>query len=146
MISIRPTQALAADAALLHAAERCDLAKGLGEDDAFVNADDAVFERLSDAPDAADVAAVEIGGKGLASLPRERGKVRVGVSLAIFMAPPSSLKRYIGQNGRLEEAAALRAVRAADNGSRVSDQYLIAVDLGTRLWGKLYFEVCGPEP
>jgi len=37
---------------------RCDL----GRDDALVDADDAVFERLGDAPDAADVAAVEIGG------------------------------------------------------------------------------------
>ena len=49
------------------------------QDDAFVDADDAVFEGLGDAPDAADVAAVEIH-----SLPRERGRVRVGVSLAIL--------------------------------------------------------------
>jgi len=33
------------------------------QDDAFVDADDAVFEGLGDAPDAADVAAVEIGGE-----------------------------------------------------------------------------------
>jgi hypothetical protein len=52
---------------------RCDL----GRDDAFVDADDAVFEGLGDAPDAADVAAVE----------------RVGVSLAIVMASASDLKR-----------------------------------------------------
>src|SRR5215207_6734770 len=52
-------RALAADAAFLHAAERRDL----GRDDALVDADDAVFERLGDAPDAADVAAVEIGGE-----------------------------------------------------------------------------------
>ena len=48
-------RAFAADAALLHAAERGDL----GRDDALVDADDAVFEPLGDAPDAADVAAVE---------------------------------------------------------------------------------------
>jgi len=48
-----------ADAAFLHAAERRDL----GRDDALVDADDAVFEPLGNAPDAADVAAVEIGGK-----------------------------------------------------------------------------------
>src|SRR5207245_4996455 len=48
---------LRADAALLHAAEGCD------RDDALVDADDAVFEGLGDAPDAADVAAVEIGGE-----------------------------------------------------------------------------------
>src|SRR6202035_246347 len=52
-------RAFAADAAFLHAAEGGDL----GRDDAFVDADDAVFERLGDAPDAADVAAVEIGGE-----------------------------------------------------------------------------------
>src|SRR5206468_11577887 len=52
-------RAFAADAAFLHAAERRDL----GRDDALVDADDAVFERLGDAPDAADVAAVEIGGE-----------------------------------------------------------------------------------
>src|SRR5215469_6664869 len=50
---------LAADARLFHTAERRDL----GRDDALVDADDAVFERLGDAPDAADVAAVEIGGE-----------------------------------------------------------------------------------
>src|SRR5215469_16933373 len=52
-------RALAADARFLHAAERGDL----GRDDALVDADDAVFERLGDAPDAADIAAVEIGGE-----------------------------------------------------------------------------------
>ena len=35
----------------------------LGRDDALVDAYDAVFEGLGDAPDAADVAAVEIGGE-----------------------------------------------------------------------------------
>jgi hypothetical protein len=41
----------------------------LGRDDAFVAADDAVFKRLGDAPDAADVAAVEIGGGPLPNPP-----------------------------------------------------------------------------
>src|SRR6201997_4991363 len=50
-------RAFAADAAFLHAAEGGDL----GRDDAFIDADDAVFEGLGDAPNAADVAAVEIG-------------------------------------------------------------------------------------
>src|SRR6516162_5359387 len=49
----------AADAAFLHAAKRGDL----GRDDALVDADDAVFEPLGDAPDAADGAAVEISRK-----------------------------------------------------------------------------------
>src|SRR5882762_7688671 len=52
-------RALAADAAFLHATERRDL----GRDDAFVDPDDAVFEGLGNAPDAADIAAVEIGGE-----------------------------------------------------------------------------------
>src|SRR5437016_4450249 len=42
-------RALAADARFLHAAERRDL----GRDDAFVDADDAVFQGLGDPPDAA---------------------------------------------------------------------------------------------
>jgi hypothetical protein len=35
---------------------------GFGRDDVLVDAEDAVFEAVGDAPDAADVAAVEIGG------------------------------------------------------------------------------------
>src|SRR6516164_6009682 len=65
----------------------------LGRDDALADADDAIFEALGDAPDAADVAAVEIRGEPLASLPRARGRVGVGVSLAILMASSSVLKR-----------------------------------------------------
>ena len=63
---------LAVDAAFLHAAK----GRYLGRDDALVDADDAVFERLSDAPDAADVAAVTDS-----------------VSLAMLMASSSVLKR-----------------------------------------------------
>src|SRR4051794_41315303 len=77
------------DTAFLYAAERGDFRRG----DALADADDAVFEGFGHAPDAADVAAVEIGGAPLPSLPRERGRVRVGASLAILMASPSSLKR-----------------------------------------------------
>jgi len=44
------------DAAFPRAAERRDLATGFARDDAFV---DAAFERLPDAPDAADITAVE---------------------------------------------------------------------------------------
>ena len=82
-------RAFAADAAFLHAAEGRDL----GRDDAFVDADDAVFERFGDAPDAADVAAVEIGGDPLPIPPPRAGEGRVGVSLAILMASASFLKR-----------------------------------------------------
>jgi hypothetical protein len=42
-----------------------------------------------DALDTAEVAAAEIGGDPRASLPRERGRVRVGAWLAISMASPS---------------------------------------------------------
>jgi hypothetical protein len=66
---------------------------GLWRDDAFVAADNAVFEALGDTSDAADVAAVEIGGDPHPSLPRERGRGRVGASLAISMASSSLLKR-----------------------------------------------------
>ena len=38
-------------------------ARDVGRDDTLVDADNAVFEPLGDAPDAADIAAVEIGGK-----------------------------------------------------------------------------------
>src|ERR1700739_5157268 len=73
-------RAFAADATFFHAAEGGDL----GRDDALVDADDAVFEGFGDAPDAADVAAVEIGGETeldvvghldrvLLGLERERG-------------------------------------------------------------------------
>ena len=62
-------RAFAADAAFLHAAEGGDL----GRDDALVDADDAVFERLGDPPDAADVAAV--GGDPLPNPPPRAGEI-----------------------------------------------------------------------
>src|SRR5215831_11403014 len=49
-------RALTADARLLHAAERCNLVR----DQAGVHADHPRFDRLSNTPDAADVARVEI--------------------------------------------------------------------------------------
>jgi hypothetical protein len=67
--------------------------KGAISVDALVDADDAVFEGFGDAPDAADVAAVEIGGGPHPSLPHERGREGVGASLAILMASASGLKR-----------------------------------------------------
>src|SRR5262245_28885565 len=50
---------LAADARLLHAAKR----RHLRRDDPRIDADDAVFERLGDAPDASDIATVEVRGE-----------------------------------------------------------------------------------
>src|SRR6516162_10368735 len=102
-------RAFAADAAFLHAAEGGDL----GRDDAFVDADDAVFERLGDAPDAADVASVEIGSEtefrvvghldgffvGLEAVERRHGPK------GLFLGD-DHVGRHIGQNRRLEEGAA----------------------------------------
>src|SRR4029077_7432210 len=68
-------RALAADAAFLDAAEGGDL----GRDDALVDADDAVFERVVDAPDAADVAAVEIGGEAELGVVRHADRVGIGL-------------------------------------------------------------------
>jgi len=62
----------------LRAAERRDL----GRDDAFVDADDAVFEPLGHAPDAADVAAVEIGGER-PPFPGEKGEGRRFLAISI---------------------------------------------------------------
>jgi hypothetical protein len=41
------------------------ISQWIWRDDALVDADDAVFEGLGDAPDAGDVAAVEIGSRRL---------------------------------------------------------------------------------
>jgi hypothetical protein len=66
---------------------------GFRRDDALVDADDAVFERLGDAPDAADVAAVEIGSEPAPFPPPQTGEGRVGVSLAILIRkkPPAPI-------------------------------------------------------
>ncbi len=89
-------------------------------DDALVDADDAVFQRLGDAPDAADVAAVEIGGEAefgvVGHLDRvvfaleavERGDGPEGLLLG-----DDHVGRHVGQHRRLEEAAALRGALAA---------------------------------
>src|SRR5260370_4905010 len=85
-------RAFACDAAFLHAADGGDL----GRDDALVDADDAVFEGLGDAPNAADVAAVEIGGAPLPNPPPRAGGGRVGVALAFFTASSSCLNPVSG--------------------------------------------------
>src|SRR5262245_26198097 len=54
-------RALAADAGLLDAAER----RHLGRDEAGVDADDSVLERLRDAPDARVRSGVEVGGQAV---------------------------------------------------------------------------------
>ena len=52
---------------LLHAAER----RHFGRDDALVDADDAVFQRLGHAHHAADIARVEIGGEAVLRVVRD---------------------------------------------------------------------------
>src|SRR5260370_10539743 len=52
-------RAFAAEARLLHAAERRDF----GRDDAFVDADHPAFQRLRHAPRAAEIAGVEVRGQ-----------------------------------------------------------------------------------
>jgi hypothetical protein len=56
---------------------------GFQRDDALVDADDAVFEPLGDAPDAADVAAIEIGGDPLPNPPPQAGEGRMGSSVFV---------------------------------------------------------------
>ncbi|SRR6266851_7423334 len=60
--------AFAPEARLFDAAER----RNLGRNDAGVDADDAVFERLRNPPDAHDVLAIKIAGQAKFSVVRER--------------------------------------------------------------------------
>src|SRR5579862_859320 len=60
-------RAFAPYSGLLDAAERRDFVG----DDAYVDANDAVLERFRDAPDAPDVAAVEIRGQSVLRIIRE---------------------------------------------------------------------------
>src|SRR6516162_7094675 len=101
-------RAFAADAAFLHAAKRGDL----GRDDAFVDADDAVFEPLGDPPDAADVAAVEIRGETEFGVVGHLDRLVVGFEAVErgdraegFLLGDDHVGRHIGQHRRLEEGA-----------------------------------------
>src|SRR5260221_1315518 len=114
-------RALAADAAFLDAAERRDL----GRDDPLVDADDAVFERLGNPPDAADVAAVEIGGEAELGVVRHMDRLVVALETVErcdrpegFLLGNDHVGRHAGQHGRLEEAAAQRVAVPADSDLR----------------------------
>src|SRR6266705_2481992 len=116
-------------ARFLHAAEGCDF----GGDDAGVDADDSVFERLGDAPDAVDVAAVEVRREaefGVVGEPdrfffvleaeewRDRAE---GLLLRYFHAGVD-----VGEDGGLEEGTAEGVALAAGQefrafGERVAD-------------------------
>src|SRR5260221_14121105 len=63
------------EAGLLDAAKR----RHLRRDQAGVDADNAVFERLGDAPDAADVAAVEVRGEAELGIVREGDRLLLGL-------------------------------------------------------------------
>src|ERR1700720_2056779 len=64
--------AFAAEAGFFYAAKGRDL----GGNNSSVDADDAVFQGLGDAPDAGNVAAVEISSETKFSIVRERNGVR----------------------------------------------------------------------
>src|SRR6266571_8566498 len=106
----------ASDAGFLDPAEGRDF----GGNDPGVDADDAVFERLGDAPDAADVAAVEVRGQpelGVVSeadrllLVLEAKQRRDGAKGFFF----GHLHRRVDvrEHGRLEERSAERVALAA---------------------------------
>jgi hypothetical protein len=93
---------------------------GFRRDDAFVDADDAVFERFGDAPDAADVAAVEIGGETEFGVVRHLDGLVLGLEAVergdrakSLLLGDDHVGRHIGQNGRLEKAAPLGGALAA---------------------------------
>src|SRR5215472_15830673 len=129
---------LAADAAFLHAAERRDF----GRDDAFVDTDDAVFQRLGHPPDAADVAAVKVRCKdefgvvghlhrlffGLEAIERRDRAERL-------LLGDDHVGGDAGQHGRLEEAAAERRALAAGDDMRAFFHRVgdVALDLFDRL-------------
>ena len=87
-----------------------------------VDADHAVLERLGDAPDAADVAGIEVAGEaefgvvGHARSPRPRS--RSGTAAPPGRRSPRARSScsawHVGEHGGLEEAAAERVALAAD--------------------------------
>src|SRR5438552_16871917 len=83
-------------------------------------ADDAVFEGFGDAPDAADVAPVEIGGEAELGVVGHLDRVLFALEAierchrAEGLLPGDDhVGRHIGQDRRLEEAAALGGTLAA---------------------------------
>jgi hypothetical protein len=82
-------------------------------DDALVDGDDPVSEAFGDAPDAADVAAVEIGGEPEFTVIGHLDRFIVGLEAVEWRHRPKGLLlgddhvgRHIGQHRRLEEGAA----------------------------------------
>src|SRR5437868_5159239 len=108
-------RSFAPEAGFLHAAERRDL----GRDDAGVDADDAVLERFGDAPDARDVAAVEVRREAELGVVGHRDRVGFGLEPEQRRDRSERLLARDGHRGRgagdhrgLEEAAAARVAVA----------------------------------
>src|SRR5260221_8539524 len=109
-------RSLAAEPRFLYAAERRDF----GRDEAGVDPDDAVLERFGDAPDARDVAAVEVRGEAELGVVGERDGLRLVAEAEErrhrpegFLARDGHRRRHARENRRLEEAAAERMACAA---------------------------------
>ena len=115
--------AFAADARLLHAAERRDL----GDDEAGVDADHAVLERFGDAPDAADVARVEVRREPELGAVRELDHLVVGREAdqrrdrtERLLAEDLHLRRDVRSAPSARRSAAERVPLAADRDLRAA--------------------------
>src|SRR5487761_961413 len=101
--------ALAAQAGFLYSAERRDL-RG---NNSGVDADDAIFERFRHTPHTGDIAPVKVSGQAKFRVVSEGHGVRLRFETKegrngtkCFFARDRHLRRDIGENGRLEKAAA----------------------------------------
>src|SRR5438552_12358381 len=112
--------AFAAYARLLDAPERDDL----GRDDALVDANHAVFERLPDAPGTAEITRVEITGKAELGVVRHGDRILFGREAEErrhraegLLAGDEQIGLAIAQQRRLEEVAAERLAAGDDLGA-----------------------------
>src|SRR4051812_13252183 len=104
-------RAFAAEARVLHAAER----RHLGRDDAGVRADDADLHPFRDAEDAADVAAVEVAGEAELGVVGELDHLVLALEADErrhgaegFLEGHDHVRRDVRDHRRLEEQAAAR--------------------------------------
>ena len=124
-------RSFAAEAGGFYPAEGGDF----GGDDAFVDADHAVFEAFGDAEDSADVAGVEVGGEAEFGVVGEGDGFGFGFEAEEggdgaegFFAEDEGVVGDVGEQGGLEEgAAALVAFAAGDDagaaGQRIGDVF-----------------------
>src|SRR5690606_25905296 len=128
--------ALAAEARFLDAAKR-RFRRG---DQPFVDADHAVFQPLHHAERAAEIAGVEIAGKAVFGVVRQRDRFFLGLEAEHrrdrsenFLLHEAHLRRSFGDHGGLEERTAKFMALAARNdlralADRVRDQFLDLLD------------------